>query len=129
MSGTQTTTLFERLGGEEGIIAIVRTFYDRVLNDPLLQPFFRHTDMKHQRRHQTQFLIYATGGAPRYTGVTMKKAHESISTPSSVTWRKHCAIIMWKRRSSQNSHNDWSLCEGKWWRRGDVGFFRLEHAW
>ncbi|BCU80696.1 group 1 truncated hemoglobin [Polycladomyces abyssicola] len=78
MSGTQTTTLFERLGGEEGIAAIVQTFYDRVLNDPLLQPFFRHTDMNRQRRHQTQFLIYATGGAPRYTGATMRKAHEGL---------------------------------------------------
>jgi len=78
MSTAQTATLYERLGGEEGIATIVRTFYDRVLNDPLLQPFFRHTDMNRQRRHQTQFLIYATGGAPRYTGATMKKAHAGL---------------------------------------------------
>jgi hemoglobin len=78
MSAVQTATLFERLGGEEGIAAIVQTFYDRVLSDPLLQPFFRHTDMNRQRRHQTQFLIYATGGAPRYTGATMRKAHEGL---------------------------------------------------
>jgi len=78
LSANQTATLYERLGGEEGIAAIVRTFYDRVLKDPLLQPFFRHTDMKRQHRHQTQFLIYATGGSPRYTGATMKKAHAGL---------------------------------------------------
>jgi hemoglobin len=35
-------TLFERIGGEQKIAEVVDDFYDRVLADPELKPFFRN---------------------------------------------------------------------------------------
>ena len=33
-------TLFERVGGEETIRELIHVFYDRVIADPDLKPFF-----------------------------------------------------------------------------------------
>ena len=38
-------TLFERLGGEAAIAELIHDFYDRVLADPELKPFFKHTSI------------------------------------------------------------------------------------
>jgi hemoglobin len=34
-------TLFERIGGEQVIAELIHEFYDRVLVDPELKPFFK----------------------------------------------------------------------------------------
>lgn len=71
-------SLYERLGGEEGIARVVDTFYDMVLADPRVAHFFANTDMARQRRHQTLFLSFATGGPNRYTGRSMRAAHQGL---------------------------------------------------
>ncbi|ADG05890.1 group I truncated hemoglobin [Kyrpidia tusciae] len=71
------STLYERLGGKEGIGKVVDTFYDKVLADPRVRHFFANTDMEKQRRHQTLFISFAAGG-PEYTGRSMRKAHEGL---------------------------------------------------
>ena len=40
--------LFERLGGEAAIKAVVDKFYEFMLADPITAPFFANTDMKKQ---------------------------------------------------------------------------------
>lgn len=74
----QTSELYERLGGKNGIEKVVDLFYDRVLADERVNEYFKDTDMDRQRRHQTLFITFAVGGPNQYTGTSMKKAHEGM---------------------------------------------------
>lgn len=78
MENTMSSTLYEQLGGQEGIGRVVERFYEKVLADPRINGFFAHTDMKKQIRHQTLFISWATGGPNQYTGKSMAKAHEGM---------------------------------------------------
>jgi hemoglobin len=69
------TTLYEKLGGQQGVKQVVDDFYNDVLADDTVNHFFAHTDMKKQRSHQTAFISYALGGPAQYTGRSMEKAH------------------------------------------------------
>ena len=71
-------TLYERLGGEEAVAAVVEEFYERVLEDDRLVHFFEEADMQKQRAHQTQFLSAVAGGPVEYTGEDMASAHEGL---------------------------------------------------
>jgi hemoglobin len=75
-NGTMTVTasLYDRLGGSNGISDLVVEFYERVLNDPLLVPFFKHTSMQHLRTMQQEFFTIATGG-PSEVVLPLKVAH------------------------------------------------------
>ena len=74
-----STSLYERLGGKGSIEAAVKGFYERVLADRTLAPFFDGIDMKRQMSHLRQFLTMATGGPARYRGRSMSEAHESLA--------------------------------------------------
>lgn len=76
MSGNQS--LYERLGGEESISAVVDEFYDRMLADEQVAHYFEDTDMTKQRAHQTQFISSVTGGPVEYTGDDMRAAHDHL---------------------------------------------------
>jgi hemoglobin len=71
-------TLYERLGGEKAIGAVVDEFYDRVLADDRLAPYFEEVDMERQRAHQTAFISAIAGGPDRYEGENMRLAHEHL---------------------------------------------------
>lgn len=70
-------TLYERLGGREGIQAVVNTFYDLVLADPRVSHFFARTDMDRLRRHQAMFISQVAGG-PAYAGRSIREAHAGL---------------------------------------------------
>ena len=70
-----TTTLYEQLGGEQAISAAVSMFYDRVLADPELRPFFDESRLPRLIRRQAQFFTQALGGPAVYKGANMKAAH------------------------------------------------------
>lgn len=72
-------SLFEKLGGEKGIEKVVEVFYEKVLNDESVNQFFKETDMEKQKRHQTLFISWVTGGPNQYTGNSMEKAHEGMN--------------------------------------------------
>ena len=68
-------TLYERLGGEAAVDAAVDRFYEKVLSDANLAPFFDGLDMKRQASKQKAFLTVAFGGPNRYTDRAMRAAH------------------------------------------------------
>jgi len=72
MSGTD---LYERLGRRDGIRAVVDEFYDRLLADEELAPFFEGADMEKLRRTQTEFLCEAAGGPETYDAEPVREAH------------------------------------------------------
>ena len=71
-------TLYEDIGGEDAIAAVVEDFYDRVLADDSLAPHFEDTSMDELRDHQQQFLGMVTGGPVEYSGADMRAAHEGM---------------------------------------------------
>ena len=68
-------TLYDRLGGSDGIDAVVEEFYDRVLADESLAHFFEDTDTDALRDHQRAFLTMVAGGPDEYDGPDMRAAH------------------------------------------------------
>jgi hemoglobin len=73
-----TPTLYQALGAEAGIRSAVDVFYERVVADPDLAPYFSGVDMIALRRHQTDMLVTATGGPRVYTGQDMAEAHYGL---------------------------------------------------
>lgn len=69
-------TLYERIGGEGAVKATVIKMYDKILDDPILAPFFENVDVETLRRSQTAFVTYAFGGPNHYTGRTLRHAHQ-----------------------------------------------------
>jgi hemoglobin len=65
MSGS-TPTLYEWAGGSEALERLTRAFYDKVLQDDLLEPVFRGMDEEHPSRVAT-WLAEVFGGPPLYT--------------------------------------------------------------
>lgn len=75
MNATEPT-LYDRLGGELAIDALTKSFYDRVLADIELKPFFEHTSMEKLRAMQREFLCAALDGPVIYTGKPLAYAHQ-----------------------------------------------------
>lgn len=71
-------SLFQRLGGESAIEAAVIGFYERVMADPTLAPFFDGLDMGAQIKKQVAFMTMAFAGPNRYTGRDLRTAHARL---------------------------------------------------
>ena len=68
-------SLYERLGGRDGVRLVVDDFYDRLRADEELGRFFRDADMEKLRRTQTAFLCEAAGGPETYDAEPVREAH------------------------------------------------------
>lgn len=68
-------SLYERVGGEAFITTMVGAFYERVLADPLLEPFFRHVEMDKLINMQIEFFSTALGGPLHYSEKQIYHAH------------------------------------------------------
>jgi hemoglobin len=78
-------TLYERLGGHDGIRAVVDDFYDRLQADDELGPFFEDADMERLRKTQTDFLCEAAGGPETYDAAPVREAHLHVPfTPAHI---------------------------------------------
>lgn len=75
MARSHDQTLFERIGGEAAVEQLIDAFYDRVLADPELAPFFRKTSTDKLRRMQREFFAAALDGPILYTGRPISAAH------------------------------------------------------
>lgn len=69
------SSLFEKIGGDAAVDAAVDIFYQKVVSDPLLAPFFNGINMERQKRMQKAFLTVAFGGPNNYSGKGMRAAH------------------------------------------------------
>ena len=67
--------LYEQVGGTKTIQELVRIFYDRVLADPRLAPFFPNTDMEALRAKQVMFLTMLMGRSRLFSGRDLGSAH------------------------------------------------------
>lgn len=78
MTEASTQTLYARLGGAAAIRSVVDRFYELVLIDPALRPYFTGIDVGRLRRHQALFLSQVAGGPTEYDGRAMAEAHDGF---------------------------------------------------
>lgn len=72
-------TLFNKLGGQQGIEQIVDEFYKRIMADNTLNSFFAHTNLDKQRHQQATFFSKIFDGPDQYNGRTMETTHTGMN--------------------------------------------------
>src|SRR5262245_65126222 len=77
-AGPYPPSPYERLGGIDGIQPVVDEFYDRVLADVELAPYFAGHDVARIKRHQVLFLSFMLGGPVAYPGKPLAEAHRGL---------------------------------------------------
>lgn len=71
-------TLYERVGGSEVIAEMVDDFYECVLNDADLRPFFEDVSVERLKLMQAQFFAAALDGPIKYTGAELSQIHQGM---------------------------------------------------
>lgn len=71
-------SLYEQLGGAAVIRTAVDRFYQRVLADPELAPYFADSNVSSVKRHQALLLAGVLGGPGDYDGRTLAEAHAGL---------------------------------------------------
>ena len=69
-------TLYEQIGGKETIERLIVTFYQHVLSDPMLKPFFEHTSIEKLKNMQRAFFTIALGGPEPEFKISIFEAHQ-----------------------------------------------------
>ena len=79
-------SLYQRLGGYDGIAAIVEDMHPRMENDPQLSMYWRgkcNDSLVRDRQLVIDFLCAAFGGPLAYRGRDMKISHEGLAISES----------------------------------------------
>lgn len=71
--------LYQRLGGDTAITAIVDDAVANIAADPRINQRFRHTGALHLRRNLVDLFCARAGGPCVYTGRDMSAAHEGMN--------------------------------------------------
>jgi hemoglobin len=71
-------SLYERLGGQSAIVAVVDDFVGNVAADNRINKFFARTDIPRLKRLLVEQICAGTGGPCTYTGRDMKTAHRGM---------------------------------------------------
>lgn len=71
-------SLYDRLGGQQAITAVVTSFRDRVAGDNRINQKFAKTDLARLTKMLIDQVTEATGGPAHYTGRSMKDAHHGM---------------------------------------------------
>lgn len=75
-------SLYDRLGGENAITAVIEDFVGRAAANPKVNFFrdgkFKNIDVPKLKKHLVQFVSMATGGPSKYEGRDMKTAHTGM---------------------------------------------------
>jgi hemoglobin len=69
---------YDAIGGGSAVSAVVNDFYDRVLGDPQLAPYFEGVDLARVKRHQVLMVSQVLGGPDPYTGRPLSEAHAGL---------------------------------------------------
>ena len=87
MKMMSTRSLYDRLGGEPAITAVVDDFVNRAAGDPKVNFTRKGTgkewnptpeNVANLKKHLTQFVAMAAGGPQKYTGQPMKPLHAGM---------------------------------------------------
>lgn len=74
------TTIYQRLGGADGIARIVDDVMAAHLDNPIVKARFENVkDMEHAKRMACEFFCAGSGGPEAYTGKDMLTAHKGMN--------------------------------------------------
>lgn len=73
------STIYDEIGGEPALTAVVDAFYERLVADPDLMSYFDGRDMRRLKAHQRALVTVALGGTEEYTGRMMQPAHAGMA--------------------------------------------------
>jgi len=73
-----STTLYDKLGGEQGLQKFVTTLDQLSAKNPELAPFFEKVDMTKLNERRFQYFSKMFGGNSKYEGKNMSSAHDSM---------------------------------------------------
>ncbi len=68
-------SLYNRLGGEAGVVAISNTLIDRVVADPVMGPSFKDSKLSRIKTLLAEQICDLSGGPCHYSGDPMKEVH------------------------------------------------------
>jgi hemoglobin len=72
------TPLYDRLGGQAGITAVVDAFVARVAADDRINSYFENADLPKLKDRLVEQICQASGGPCKYEGRSMKDVHKSM---------------------------------------------------
>lgn len=72
-------SLYERLGGAEGIARLVNDLVDLHAANPRIAPRFADTDLDAAKKAASAFLAMGTGGPAEYQGKDMRATHQGMN--------------------------------------------------
>ncbi len=76
---TANTSVYDLLGGDrQAMLSVTTAFYQRVLADDMLAPYFTGVDMDRQSVMLAEFLALAFGGPHAYVGRDLRTAHAAL---------------------------------------------------
>ena len=78
-----STSLYERLGGTDGITQIASDLVDIHLANPRISPRYAGSDVAALKNGAATFFIMGTGGPPVYKGKDMLATHKGMNIDSS----------------------------------------------
>ena len=71
-------SLYQRLGGQQAITAVVDDFVANVAADNRINHYFAHTNIPHLKQELVDQICQATGGPCAYTGRPMRVVHAGM---------------------------------------------------
>lgn len=71
-------SLYDKYGGLITITQLVRLFYQKLLDSPLVAHYFENINLNKLMEHQTNFIIRLLGGPDVYSGRDLKAAHANL---------------------------------------------------
>jgi len=102
-----TATLYQRLGGADGIARLVDDVIAAHLNNPLVRPRYENVkDIETLKRVSREFFCAGSGGPETYTGRDMLAAHKGMNVSEQEFLAVTDDIVgamnkKWHRRSCQ----------------------------
>src|SRR5229473_1932198 len=78
MAPMQQKSLYDRLGGQGALVAVVDDFVGNVAADSRINKFFAKTDIPRLKRLLVEQICAGTGGPCTYTGRDMKSTHAGM---------------------------------------------------
>src|SRR6266576_7240622 len=79
MKPMQQKSLYDRLGGQPAITAVVDDFVGNVAADNRINGFFARTDISRLKKNLVDQICQGTGGPCTYTGRDMRTAHKGMN--------------------------------------------------
>ena len=99
---TGANTLFEKLGGDDGIKILVEKMYAKIEIDPILAPYFNKPGLdKSLLKDKFRFYFnYMVGGAENWVGRPLEEVHKymNIKDEQFDAFNSHCITTLKEMR-------------------------------